>query len=227
MLVTLREIKPATGEILMHPLGDITFRQRVLPLGVTIQKFGETRPIGPLRFEISAASVGGEDAISRAESVKEHFAPARFFQLSDSEKLSRPGFEALEAGRRFASTGFDEPAGVETNFDYEDVVIDVDPDSGFKRRRGAPKTYRPTAAVAEALSHTGTVQPDQQLGIALDEPVYVVASTSDLTQPADPGATVAEGLTYTEALERMRDHEAGAPEDRGGLQLVGAHEAGS
>ena len=41
----------------------------------------------------------------------------------------------------------------------------------------------------------------------------------------EPGATVAEGLTYTEALERMRDHEAGAPEDRGELQVVGAHEA--
>ena len=55
--------------------------------------------------------------------------------------------------------------------------------------------------------------------------MHVVASISDLGQPEEPGATVAEGLTYTEALERMRDHEAGAPEDRGKLQVVGAHEA--
>ena len=225
MLVTLRDIKPGAGEVLMHPFGDLTVRQRVLPLNVTIQKFGETQPIGPLRFEVTAASVGGEDASSRAESVREHFAPARFFELSDAEKLSRPGFEALEAGRRIATEGFEEPAGVETNFDYEDILVDVDPDTGFKQRRGQPKTYRPPAAVAEALSHAGVPEPDPELGIALDEPVHVVASMSDLGQPEEPGATVAEGLTYTEALERMRDHEAGAPEDRGKLQVVGAHEA--
>lgn len=225
MLVTLRDVKPGTGEVLMHPFGDLTVRQRVLPLNVTIQKFGETRPLGPLRFEITAASVGGEDAIARAESVKDQFAPARFFELSDDEKLSRPGFEALEAGRSITSTGFDEPAGVETNFDYEDILVDFEPNTGFKQRRGQSKTYRPPAAVAEALSHAGIPEPDQELRITLDEPVHVVASTSDLEQPAEPGATVAEGLTYTEALERMRDHEAGSPEERGRLQVVGAHEA--
>jgi hypothetical protein len=225
MLVTLRQREAGDGELLAHPYGELNVRQRVVPLGVRIQRFGPTRPMGPTRFEITGAEVGGEDATERSDPNKEYFAPGDFFELTDAEKLSRPGFEAMSAGCRIASEGLSEPAGVETNFGYEDVVIDVDPDSGFKRRRGQPGTHRPRAAAQKALRNAETVAPDQEIGIALDEPAYVVASAADLSESEDAGATVAEGLTYTEALERLRDLDEAEPGEGDDLQVVGAHEA--
>jgi hypothetical protein len=225
MLVTLRQRQAGDGELLAHPYGELNVRQRVVPLGVRIQRFGPTRPVGATRFEITGAEVGGADATERSDPNRDYFAPGDFFELTEAEKLARPSFESMSAGCRIASEGVSEPAGVETNFGYEDIVIDVDPDSGFKRRRGNPGTYRPRAAATKALSNSGTVAPDQEIGIALDEPVHVVASVTDLGESEDAGATAAEGLTYTEALERLRDleeAEAGEGED---LQVVGAHEA--
>lgn len=114
---------------------------------------------------------------------------------------------------------------MDTNFGYEEIVIDVDPDSGFKRRRGQPGTHRPRAAAQKALRNSETAAPDQEIGIALDEPIYVVASAADLSVFEDAGATAAEGLTYTEALERVRDLDEAEPGESDGLQVVGAHEA--
>ena len=225
MLVTLRQRDAGDGELLAHPYGELNVRQRVVPLGVRIQRFGPTSPMGPLRFEITKAEVGGADATQRSDPNKEYFAPGDFFELNDAQKLSRPGFEAMEAGCRIASEGLSEPAGVETNFGYEEIVIDVDPDSGFKRRRGPPGTHRPRAAAQKALRNSETVAPDQEIGIALGEPVYVVASTTDLSESEDAGATAAEGLTYTEALERLRDLDEAEPGEGDDLQIVGAHEA--
>jgi hypothetical protein len=225
MLVTLRQREAGDGELLAHPYGELTVRQRVVPLGVRIQRFGQTRPMGPLRFEITGALVGGANATQRSDSVKEYFAPGDFFELSDAEKLSRPGFEAMDAGSRIASEGLAEPEGVDTNFGYEDVVIDVDPDSGFRQRRGRPGTHRPRATVVEGLSRSESVAPDQEIAISLEEPTYVVASVEDLAESEDAGATTAEALTYTEALERLREREEEEPSEQGDLQLVGAHEA--
>ena len=225
MLVTLRQREAGEGELLAHPYGELNVRQRVVPLGVRIQRFGPTRPLGPTRFEITGATVGGADATERSGANKEYFAPGDFFELTDAEKLSRPGFEAMDAGCRIASEGLSEPAGVETNFGYEEIVINVNPDSGFKRRRGQPGTHRPRAAAQKALRNSETVAPDQEIGIALDEPVYVVASATDLSESEDAGATAAEGLTYTEALERLRDLDEAEPGESDDLQIVGAHEA--
>jgi len=225
MLVTLRELKPAQGELLTHPFGEIAVRQRVVPLGVTIQKYGASVPVGPRRFDITAVSVGGSDVTDSSEATREHFAPGQFFELSDAEKLSRPGFEAMGAGTRFGAAGLSAPAGIETNFGYEDIVVDVEPNTGFKQRRpGAPRTYKPRAAVVAALAQAETVPPDQELEIALAEPVYAVASTGDLTEQAAVGATLADELTYTEATEVLRGHVVQKPGERHEVQVVASHE---
>jgi hypothetical protein len=228
MLITLRPIEPATGEIFVHPRGDLSVRQRIAPLGVTIEKFGETQPTGPLRFEITRVALAGVTADDRTDSSREYFAPAQFFKLSDDEKLSRPGFEAMEAGKRIGTSGIDHPVGVETTFGYEDVVVDLEPNTGLKQRRaGNPKTYTPTAVVLEALAASGTSDTYAAEGydIALDEPIYVVAGTDDLEVSVAVGATPDERLTYTEASQEREGHLAKVPADAERTQVVGAHEA--
>lgn len=228
MLFTLRPIEPAEGEIFVHPRGELRVRQRIAPLGVTIEKFGETQPTGPLRFDITRVALAGVTADDRTDSSREHFAPAQFFKLSDDEKLSRPGFEAMEAGKRIGTSGVDHPVGVETSFGYEDVVVDLEPNTGIKQRRaGQPKTYTSTSALLTALAAGGTSDTYAAEGyeIAFEEPVYVVAGTDDLEVSVAVGATPAEGLTYTEASQERERHLAKVPADAERTQVVSAHEA--
>ena len=95
-MVTLREKPRAATEVLLHPLGTLTVKQGIVPLDLDISRFGQAAPAGARRFTISSVSLGGQSP--RTESVKEFFAPAQFFEMSDDEKLSRPSFEAMAAG---------------------------------------------------------------------------------------------------------------------------------
>lgn len=228
MMVTLRDVEPAQDEIFVHPVGELSVRQRVAPLGVTIEKFGETRPTGPLRFEITRVALAGVAVDDRTSSNREHFAPAQFFKLSDDEKLSRPAFEALEAGKRVGEGGVEHPVGVESTFGYEDIVVDLEPNTRLMQRRpGSPGSYAPTEEVLAALAGAGAnhTYAADGYGIALDEPVYVVAGTDDLAVSVAVGATADEGLTYTEADQARREHLASTPADGERTQVLAAHEA--
>jgi hypothetical protein len=226
--VTLRELPPVKGRVLVHPLGELSVRQRVVPLKLVLQKFGATRPTGPLRFEITDVALGGVAADDRTESVREYFAPAQFLEMSDDEKLSRPGFEAFEAGKRIGSSGLDHPKGFETTFGYEDVVVDVEPNTGIRlRRQRAPKTYRPTDALLDALSSRAPADTDAAagLGVAFDEPVYVVADLTDMNVSGAVGATAEAALTYTEASQMLDAYASDHPREAEAAGVVAAHEA--
>ncbi|MCM3874150.1 MAG: hypothetical protein ND895_25970, partial [Pyrinomonadaceae bacterium] len=95
-LVTLRTQVGAGTEVLLHPLGTLTVKQNVVPLNLEITRFGQAAPAGARQFRISSVSLGGENQTT--ETVKEFFAPAEYFEMSDDEKLSRPSFEAMTAG---------------------------------------------------------------------------------------------------------------------------------
>ncbi len=103
-MVTLREKPRAATEVLLHPLGTLTVKQSVVPLDIDISRFGQAAPAGARRFTISSVSVGEHSQTT--EPVKEFFAPAQFFEMSDDEKLSRPSFEPMAAGMSIGSEEF-------------------------------------------------------------------------------------------------------------------------
>ncbi|HET9444075.1 MAG TPA: DUF6603 domain-containing protein, partial [Acidimicrobiales bacterium] len=126
-VVSLRELVPADGELLVHPLATVAFTQRVAPLGRPLERFGAARIRGSTQMDITLLQVGGVDATAVA--VQEHFAPAQFLDLSDDEKLARPSFERWDAGRRLAArtVSFDTAPPLESPLTPETVIID-DPD---------------------------------------------------------------------------------------------------
>ena len=89
--------------MLLHPLGTLTVKQSVVPLDIDISRFGQAAPAGARRFTISSVSLGGQSETT--EPVKDFFAPAQFFEMSDDEKLSRPSFEPMAAGVGIGSDG--------------------------------------------------------------------------------------------------------------------------
>jgi hypothetical protein len=114
--------------ILLHPLGTLTVRQNVVPLNLTrdIDRVGSGPPLGPRRFAVTHAALGAVDQSKTA--VKERFAPAQFFDMSDDDKLAAPSFEPMDAGVVFGEGGYRVGfAARETSpFHYTDILVGAD-----------------------------------------------------------------------------------------------------
>jgi hypothetical protein len=122
VLVTLRELDPA-GAVLVHPFGQIGVRQRVLPLDVTITRFGALPLAAPLTVTLGA-SLNGREATS-SEPVTDSFAPGQFLDLTEDQKLSRPAFEPFDSGLTGLSiSAAAAPAPRSVKFEYETTVVD-------------------------------------------------------------------------------------------------------
>ena len=99
LMVSLRQIsKEEQGDdLILHPSGVIQVSQKVVPLYLSINKFGENVPKpGQTYFEIEALKIGND--IFPTSELKEQFAPAQFNKMTDSEKLSKKSFEKLRSG---------------------------------------------------------------------------------------------------------------------------------
>ncbi|GAA3829483.1 DUF6603 domain-containing protein [Streptomyces chiangmaiensis] len=93
-MVSLRADDMAAGRLL-HPLGRPRFSQHIVPLGTPVVRFGPGRLPQPTTFDVKVTFPGGTGA---EQPVKEDFARADFFDLTDDEKLTQPAFEELRSG---------------------------------------------------------------------------------------------------------------------------------
>ncbi|MEH1163951.1 DUF6603 domain-containing protein [Micromonospora sp. CPCC 205539] len=204
--VALRDV--GTEELLAHPRGELTVRQRAVPLGVRIERFGGA-PIdgGPREFMLGFR-VGGTPA-SSGEAIRDAWAPGDLFTLTDDEKLSRPSFERLQSGNAgIGGGGVTFGAAREgAEADYETRVIDDElsrPADGYR----VPASVEPLLVAAQVRGAPGYRGPD--LAVRLTPQAFRVADTATLA--ADGG----EHPSWIEAAE--------AQAGRSGRQVVGAHE---
>jgi hypothetical protein len=94
--VSLRELPDQATSLVLHPFGALEVGQKVVPLDITIQRFGSRLPGDGSVYRIGDVRLGG--ATAETITTAEQFAPAQFFALSDAEKLSRPSFADYSAG---------------------------------------------------------------------------------------------------------------------------------
>ncbi|HEX3165436.1 MAG TPA: DUF6603 domain-containing protein, partial [Chitinophagaceae bacterium] len=94
VLSELPSLKPNT--VVLHPFGILTISQKLVPLGIDIDKFGTQKPDADNHFDISEVFFGTFSA--GKVPVNEDFASAQFWQMTDAEKLSRPSFEKKKGG---------------------------------------------------------------------------------------------------------------------------------
>src|SRR6185436_9839967 len=229
-IVSLRDV-PADGAVLLHPLGDLTVRQRVVPLGIEIGKFGSGMVTGQRRFDVAVLGADGNLAPG-VTSVLDQFAPAQFLELSDDEKLQRPSFERMGAGVRVAMGGVawggqaDETLIGDADMTYETVVVGMPEGTG--RDTGA---FQPTlddlrlaamfgAVARSGLRHAGAARYRAAQQVPdVEAPTYSVVSADDLSTVSMAGLEVTEA-SFTAASQALAQHLADHPELAGTMQVV-------
>jgi hypothetical protein len=241
-IVALRE--PSGGaDTLVHPWAEVQVRQRVVPLGREVSRFGNTVPEGERRFEFSVVG-----AARGGEAVYDFFAPGQFWAMSDAEKLAAPAFERLPAGIRLpaGSVACGEPV-VEADSQYEVRTIRA-PAAGAEADDPAPLSsavVEQVAAVGAAglapLRHTGVARYRVDEGAAartvrLKPPTYSVidvrAAAATSIAPTGTLAAFASSTTgqagrdddeeasYMAAMETLHLRLAAHPEERARLRVV-------
>src|SRR5262249_15263216 len=235
-LVGLRADATVTADLLLHPLGKLTIKQGVAPLNIDISRFGQTSPAGARRFSISNINIGASD--ERFVSVRDFFAPAQFFDLSDDEKLSRPSFESMDAGVTFGSdeiTLTNQPADwLEVkSIEFETWLIDDDTKVAHRSpaelppQPQAPKIFYQLrgelllkqaqfgAAGSSDIRRAGKAKyraPDAGKYQVTKEG-WSLVSRDDLSPVRQPGA-------YSEAEQALRKMKQDAPEKAARLQIL-------
>jgi hypothetical protein len=219
--VTVRD--PDEGGLLVHPLGALEVTQKVVPVGVRIDRYAEAPVVESSRTLVVAVTVAGRPAAG--ETVRDAFPAGQFFDLSEDAKLTGEAFPRLPNGLsdvRLPAATVAVPAAVEAGDRYETAV--VNPTDG-RLARGLP-TYRLAAASLDALVDAGPAAraptratggaafAGAPLGIAVAEPAFAVVDTHTLA----PSGTAGYGSSYE--AEAARRAAAGGD----GLQVVGAHE---
>ena len=115
------------GSLLVHPLAQLTVRERVAPLNRAISKVGNA-PLtgGATTVTLAAKGIGATPLPITATAVREPFALAQYQEMSDDEKLARPSFEALDAGLQFGveALAYEYEALLDSAIAYETLLID-------------------------------------------------------------------------------------------------------
>lgn len=121
--VTLRGL-PAGATPVLDPLGQLVVQQQVAPLNSRrlVDTYGGARVSGPQQFNL-AASFDGQAAAP----VQDSFAPARYFQMSDDDKVSAPSFELMDAGAVMGADGaaFDPSTVAGSDLVYDEFVLNA------------------------------------------------------------------------------------------------------
>lgn len=134
LLVSIRDLGAPGGELVMHPLGVLRFSQRLVPMGLTIDRLGNQTPGDVKRLDIESAST---QLVKRGEG-EERFAMAQFLDMDDAEKLSRPAFEPAAGGIELGvSNDLVTSHAACRNMRYEELWID----SEYKRHQRFTKGF--------------------------------------------------------------------------------------
>lgn len=220
-MVTLR---PPGASLVLHPLGIVSVLQRVVPLGINIERYGNGPVQGATLFEIDAMSVGGVSV--PFDKVQDQFARSQYLTLTDDQKLSTPSFERMDAGLQISqvplSAGNATPANASCRtLIYNAATGEAEPDNPYTLTTGVLNILTLFSAAAKnAKQRGGSVRykgPSNAVTVARLS--YVLASTSDMT-PAPVGGQTTAASSFSAASMTLRQHLEQNPGDRQRVQIL-------
>jgi hypothetical protein len=152
-IVSLRDVQTTPLTLRVHPLAELTVRQRVVPLHRPVTKFGNV-PLGKETvFTVAASDPGGAPLPMSSQPLKDAFALAQFQEMSDDEKLSRPAFEQHDSGLQFGieDAAYEYEPLPDSAIAYETLVIDPT----RPEEAPAPEPYVLAPAILDAVVGLG------------------------------------------------------------------------
>ena len=122
LLVSLRKLSAAEADLVLHPVGSLQTSQRLAPLDLVLDKFGNQKPIDANHFSLSVVSTG----LVKSRDLEEPFAPAQFKDSDDAGKLSAPAYQPQHSGVEMAVGGVDYSSGTAITriVRYDVTIID-------------------------------------------------------------------------------------------------------
>ncbi|HEY8411238.1 MAG TPA: DUF6603 domain-containing protein [Pyrinomonadaceae bacterium] len=235
-LVELRADPAATADVLLHPLGTLTIKQTVVPLNIDISRFGQAAPAGSKRFSITNVKLDKNE--QSLAPVKDSFAPAQFFDMSDDEKLSRPSFESMDAGITFGS---DEIIFTNQSADWPEVsaiqfetwLVDDDTRVAHRSPAEIPPPHAPEQKLFYELSHALFFQ-QARFGAAGSSEIrrtgkakYRVATAGKYQVSKEGWSIVGEDFSevtqpsnYSDAVQTLEKIKREAPDRGSRLQIL-------
>lgn len=170
-LVNLRQL-PDTGALVLHPLGTLTIRQRALPLNVRVDRVGGQVAADGKQFSVAPVVGSG---LRQLSVPGDKFAMGQYQNLSDAQRLSRPGYETQDAGLELTGDGnaLATARVVRRSARYELHVVDS----------GVPATARAARArtAMAAGGGTGRVKRFHDINPAVFDRLLAGSSTSRAT----------------------------------------------
>jgi hypothetical protein len=228
-MVTLVDA-PADDSIRIHPLGQVSIKQKVVPLDLKISRFGNTVPAGTDTFAIKSVTIGGNNV--SFQPAMDFFAPSQFLDLSDDEKLAAPSFESMKAGielgtPRYVTATNDLDIIVEP-IEYETILIDkANPDEDSPQAR-VPISIEVLethlgfgAAGRSALRTTGKAKyapataKNGEVGKG-----WTIASTTDGTMQGVTDLKAGTIVSYAQSFQALQAAKAVDPAVAKSLMLV-------
>jgi hypothetical protein len=216
--VTLRTFTPPPDHVVVHPFGVLSVSQKIAPLDMTIDRFGNKKPAGDTKFTMSWSGGPGSEQ-------REEFAIANFVTLSDDQKLARKSFERLKSGLRLvtgdaATTGatVDRDVAYELEYLHRHRNLLIRAGLVFLVKSMFDRFATSGAIADNAFSVTRRAAgSNAPVAVVIDDPAFHVVATSDLTSHA-VAATQAEAYALHDELVSADPSLAGT------LQVVAAHE---
>lgn len=127
-LVTLSNEVSDDTAVLVRPYGSLEVDQKVVPLDLTMEKFGNYKPDDISRVGIGEVSIGSDvQDSSDVTNLKNSFAPAAYKEMADKDKLQAASYEGQNSGIRVTSTDdivFD--YGINRIVEYESIISDYE-----------------------------------------------------------------------------------------------------
>ena len=228
MGVSLAPRAPGDETLIVHPVGTLEVREKVVPLDTTISKYGNAVPSDGTSFTISSVTIDGQSAAKQP--VTDQFAIGQFTSLTDDQELSAPSFQEFASGISIGSSDVVTSRNVACILAYQDGYIDGD-DTGMRVRppyampRDLQLAYsRLGAGFVNGRRTKGLTQltpADTTSAVTMNELSYVIAGTDDLVSRTD---ILAAPVTQFTAQAVLRAHLARNPGDGPSLQVVSMYE---
>lgn len=126
-MIAWREEAP-NEDMSVDPGGALKISQRLLPLQVTLQKFGTSAISDNKRYDI--LSITADNVNMDYQVVKDYFARNEFFYMTDDEKLSRDSYELFDCGVVAGSGRLTAEYALHKKCDFEEITLDA----GYRRK---------------------------------------------------------------------------------------------